>query len=139
MKIPTHLLFVYGTLSDAEMRSNLFAAVVPAAPATLKNYRLRSHEGFLFASPYDGSSIEGLIISLTSEQLRIADAWEDVPVYTRTKVLVTCSHRRIEACTYARPGIKGTRATSSEICSFSKEEVLLMIQDFRLKMFGGKK
>jgi gamma-glutamylcyclotransferase (GGCT)/AIG2-like uncharacterized protein YtfP len=124
------LLFVYGTLKDEEMRRALFETQVPCEPACLRGYSLQSDGEFFFAFPHPDGLIRGSVLSLNEPQLALADLWEDVPSYSRVRVMVDLHDGEGEAWVYIRLGVEGRIASPEEVSSLPRDEVLKMIADF---------
>lgn len=82
-------LFCYGTLMDEEIQQILFGEKLIMQEASLYGWKkYQGKDGYLFISRACDGVIYGNVIELTPKQLKIADLWEEVPVYKREKVNV---------------------------------------------------
>ena len=96
-------LFGYGTFRNAAWRSRILGAEYPAQPATLRGYRrITCGSGYLSLREtlLDVGLIQGVLVELDELGWRIADAWEEVPKYRRTDVVVNTMDGPAEAWTY---------------------------------------
>ncbi|MDR1523211.1 MAG: gamma-glutamylcyclotransferase [Endomicrobium sp.] len=84
-------LFSYGTLQDKTVQMRLFGTNVHSLTAVLLNHAVVCVDGYLSIVPYSGEEVVGEILELSSLQLQIADKWEEVPLYTRSHIVVTTS------------------------------------------------
>ena len=82
-------LFSYGTLRDQSVQRIIFGNTVPMRPAVLNDWSLhKGADGYLFIKPEVDEKVSGMMLTISQEQLRRADQWEEVPLYLREKVLV---------------------------------------------------
>ena len=98
-------LFAYGTLGESEVQQILFGEVAPSEPATLTGWQVTSSlaHTYLNISRAEGTLTEGKLLTLSRNQLRIADQFEEIPFYQRIKVGVrTGKGRELDAWLYAR-------------------------------------
>lgn len=101
-------LFAYGTLCDPAVQRILFGAEPALQPAVLPGWsRRRGEDGYLFIRPDEGCAVKGQILSLTAEQLEMADCWEAVPLYRRERVSVSGDAGLQEAWAYTRRDAEG--------------------------------
>jgi gamma-glutamylcyclotransferase (GGCT)/AIG2-like uncharacterized protein YtfP len=82
-------LFVYGTLKDRNVQKEIIGQVVDGVPDILGGFS-RSQvviegETYPIIIPHSGSSIKGLVLFVTSEELKQIDVYE-TDVYRREKV-----------------------------------------------------
>lgn len=100
MTSQTHLLFSYGTLSQAQVQEALFGQTLATAPASLPMFQIEmlqitdpqviatsgsSLHPILVFTGDPGDCVPGWVLQLTDEQLAAADAYE-VADYARSEV-----------------------------------------------------
>ena len=96
-------LFGYGTFRKAVWRERILGAAYPAQPATLRGFRrIACSSGYLSLREtlFEVGLIEGVLVELDDLGWRVADAWEEVPKYRRTDVVVNTMCGPVEAWTY---------------------------------------
>jgi gamma-glutamylcyclotransferase (GGCT)/AIG2-like uncharacterized protein YtfP len=96
-------LFGYGTFRKAAWREAILGAQYPAQPATLPGYRrVACASGYLSLreTVMDVGLVEGILIELDEVGWRVADAWEEVPIYHRVEVAVNTMHGCVDAVAY---------------------------------------
>jgi gamma-glutamylcyclotransferase (GGCT)/AIG2-like uncharacterized protein YtfP len=96
-------LFGYGTFRNTAWRARILGAAYPAQPATLRGYRrIACASGYLCLreTVFEVGLIEGVLVELDELGWQIADAWEEVPTYCRTEVVVNTMNGPAEAWTY---------------------------------------
>ena len=120
------LLFSYGTLKDPEIQKALFGHQLEMRQAFLKDWRLYSAaDGYFFIKQENGFSVEGCILYVTQEQLRIADWWEEVPDYERMRITAHAEDRgACAAQVYTRPDGMGRPVKHSGISDHVLEQVI---------------
>ncbi|MCB0611409.1 MAG: gamma-glutamylcyclotransferase [Lewinellaceae bacterium] len=122
-------LFVYGTIKDAEVQLCLFDAVPPTRPGVLEGFAVHiNDQGYYFLMPMPGNPIQGLVLSLTPQQLANADAWEDVPYYTRKKYAVQVGGDVEECWVYNGNFQSFGLADLNRIADVDREKVLAEIR-----------
>jgi gamma-glutamylcyclotransferase (GGCT)/AIG2-like uncharacterized protein YtfP len=84
------LLFIYGTLKNPGVQKEVFGRTDPGSPDTLKGY-VKSNikiEGETYPIIVSGDgNIEGIIISVTPEELKFIDEYE-TSAYQREKIIL---------------------------------------------------
>jgi hypothetical protein len=128
-------LFVYGTLLDPEVQRALFDRDIPGDPAILEGwavYRSRT-DGFLFIKPSGSDRASGLVLLLSPDELRIADAWEDVPLYQRERVTVAAG----DVWTYTRRDGDGIKYEGSEASGHDRQQVIAWARRLRADYLSG--
>ena len=96
-------LFGYGTFRKAAWRERILGAAYPAQPATLRGFRrIACASGYLSLREtlFEVGLIEGVLVELDELGWRVADAWEEVPKYRRTTVVVNTMNGPVDAWTY---------------------------------------
>lgn len=94
-------LFVYGTLKNKKIRKHIFRRDTDAEPATLPNYTKRKGNLYYFVREREGDEVQGLLLTLTNDELEITDRYENVPLlYTRKEVNVIVNGKIEKAWTY---------------------------------------
>lgn len=82
-------LFIYGTLRETGIQRMVIGRAIQGTPATLEGYRrawLKTEgESYPVLAREPGSSIRGLVISVTQHELELLDAYEG-KAYARRKV-----------------------------------------------------
>ncbi|MEW9123671.1 MAG: gamma-glutamylcyclotransferase family protein [Thermotaleaceae bacterium] len=133
MVLETYRLFSYGTLQDPDIQKILFDHQLIMQRATLKDWRLYCREtGYLFIRPEKGFSVEGFILTVTEDELWIADQWEEVPKYDRVMLPSILTDGNIcEVWAYIQPHGKGKPVSSSILFSLPKEQVLQQVRAFK--------
>jgi gamma-glutamylcyclotransferase (GGCT)/AIG2-like uncharacterized protein YtfP len=128
-------LFVYGTLRDGEYQQALFGRTLPTRPATLHGWRAVVAEGgYLTVVREPADAVSGDLIALDDAALATADAWEDVPLYTRVPVEVrTAGDFAVSAQVYVRATASRERAPDGLLAQHDRREVLAQIREFRLR------
>lgn len=86
----TESLFVYGTLMEPRVQQRVFGRVAPGQPDKLTDYRkhhirLSYDISYPIIRPEAGSSVEGLVIQITPEELKLIDRYEG-SAYQRKRV-----------------------------------------------------
>jgi gamma-glutamylcyclotransferase (GGCT)/AIG2-like uncharacterized protein YtfP len=134
-------LFVYGTLCDSAVQLALFDREIPNDPAILERWAVYQSEsdGFLFIQPSSSDRVVGLVLLLTPEELDIADAWEDVPLYVRERLSAISGGAAIEAWAYTRRAETGTRYEGSTTSGHDREQVIDWARELRAAMIGSAK
>ena len=73
MDRPPPPLFAFGTLKEAEILQALFGCQPPMRPAVLPEHQVcLAPDGYLCVQPATDSSVDGMLLDLSLEQLRIA-------------------------------------------------------------------
>jgi gamma-glutamylcyclotransferase (GGCT)/AIG2-like uncharacterized protein YtfP len=97
-------LFVYGTLKDPAVQQAVFGRMVEGQPARLDGYTKGQIElsGTVYGiiRPDLGSSVEGLLIEVTREELALIDRYEGDD-YQRFQVTLNSGQT---AWVYGKPG-----------------------------------
>jgi gamma-glutamylcyclotransferase (GGCT)/AIG2-like uncharacterized protein YtfP len=134
-------LFVYGTLCDPATQLALFDREIPSEPAILRGWAvyLSESDGFLFIKPNHSDEVAGQVLLLTPDELDIADAWEDVPLYMRERVSVISGGHAIAVWTYTRRAEMGTRHDGSTTSSHDREQVIEWARQLRAAMSSFSK
>jgi len=130
------MLFVYGTLRDPEVQTALFGRKISGDVATLKGWSVYRSEsdGFLFIKPDPRDCVVGLVLRLSPDELRIADAWEDVPHYRRERLTARSDGVVMEAWTYTRREGEGVKHETSTTSGHKREQVIEWAQRMRAEM-----
>lgn len=126
-----HLLFVYGTLLDKEIRTLLLGSIEKVQPAILQNHAIYTDNGYNFLKKENGTDIYGAVLSLTTQQLLTADQWEEIPFYRRQKIEVEINGKFISVWYYNRFGVQGVKSLDKTLHNFSGIELKNIIDDFK--------
>lgn len=123
------ILFVYGTLRDAEYQRALFGRTLPARPATLPDWAaVVAENGYLTIVPAPGERVDGDLITLDGDALALADAWEEVPVYERLRIEARDREgAAVPAFVYVRPTASRERAAGGVLARHERAAVLAQI------------
>ena len=76
-------LFAFGKLLDVDITTTLLNREIEEIPAILNDYVLKEDGHYYFITEESGEKVDGVIISLTADELLICDRWEEVPFYER--------------------------------------------------------
>ena len=130
-------LFAYGTLGQSDVQQILFGEVVRSEPATLLGWQVafcRGHS-YLNISPAEGASAQGKLLTLSRNQLRIADQFEEIPFYQRIKVCVrTGEGSEREAWLYTRPGEAGEPPSGTRSSALPDAKLLEVTRNYRKQL-----
>jgi gamma-glutamylcyclotransferase (GGCT)/AIG2-like uncharacterized protein YtfP len=126
-------LFAYGTLRDPEYQRELFGHELRMRPATLPNWKPVVAEGGYFTIvPVEGDRVVGDLLELDGADLGVADAWEEVPHYTRLTIgVVAADGAPVEAWVYVRPTESREPAPAGMLARHDRDDVLAAIRRFR--------
>jgi len=130
-------LFGYGTFRKTAWRNAILGAEYPAQPATLRGYRrVATGSGYLSLreSLFDVALVEGVLIALDPAGWQIADAWEEVPKYTRVEVVVNTMHGPVAALTYICVESAGPPVDGDAPALLTDAEVEAAIEKFSATM-----
>ena len=84
----------------------------------------RTIDGYLFIKPSNNSFVEGMLLSLTGEQLHRADRWEEVPLYIRELVNVsTATNKKMQAWAYTRRNSDGIVVTKESVSMLTQSDI----------------
>lgn len=90
------LLFVYGTLRYPKIQKEAFGRSEKGVPNVLKGYEkskvMIDNEPYPIIKPHKGTSVHGLVLSVTQSELKLLDKYES-DIYTRKKVVLTSGKR----------------------------------------------
>lgn len=82
-------LFVYGTLKDAEVQKQVFGRVAGGVRDALEGYKkseiIIDGETYPVIAPDGGSVVEGMVIEISQEELKLTDEYE-TSAYKRIEV-----------------------------------------------------
>jgi gamma-glutamylcyclotransferase (GGCT)/AIG2-like uncharacterized protein YtfP len=113
-------LFAYGTLCRNDWRRAILGAEYPATPARLAGWRrVALASGYLSVVPDPQAVLAGALIDLDDAGWRIADAWEEVPRYTRCAVVAQTDAGPCEACVYVHAAELNAGAAPFEDAGFA--------------------
>jgi gamma-glutamylcyclotransferase (GGCT)/AIG2-like uncharacterized protein YtfP len=127
------MLFVYGTLRDAEYQRALFGRMLPMRPATLPDWAaVVAENGYLTVVCAPGERVDGDLITLDDDALALADAWEEVPSYERLPIEARDGGgAAVPAFVYVRPSASRERPVQGTTSQHKREEVLAQIRRCR--------
>ncbi len=125
------IFFSYGTLLDPEYQRELFGRRLPTRPAVVHDWRaVFTASGYLTIVPRPGSLVRGALVEADDEQLAICDAWEEVPLYTRTPLIAVVDVESIETWAYVRPAVDDQPAPAGILSRGSRADVVSAIRRF---------
>jgi acyl-CoA thioesterase I len=135
-----HAVFVYGTLRDPAVQQALFGRAIPGDAAVLDGWAVYESEadGFLFIKPGETDRVSGLVLQMSREELRIADAWEDVPVYRREPVIVASGGSARNVWTYTRRDGVGVEHDGASNSEHPREDVIEWAKQLRAEMCDSR-
>jgi gamma-glutamylcyclotransferase (GGCT)/AIG2-like uncharacterized protein YtfP len=131
-------LFAYATLCDDEVRTRLFGEAVSATPAALEDWQVvETADAYFNIVPELGALTHGALLHLTPEQWRLADAFEEVPLYRRHPVTLRhADGETIEAQLYRRDDAPGNPVRDGRLSVLSRDALLAMVDAFRREWRG---
>jgi gamma-glutamylcyclotransferase (GGCT)/AIG2-like uncharacterized protein YtfP len=131
-------LFAYATLRDDDVRTRLFGEAVSGEPATLEGWQVVETAGAYFNIVPDlGAITEGVLLYLSPEQWRLADAFEEVPLYRRHSVTVRCADgQTVESQLYRRDDVPGRPVRDGRLSALPRDALLAMVDAFRRDWAG---
>jgi gamma-glutamylcyclotransferase (GGCT)/AIG2-like uncharacterized protein YtfP len=126
-------LFAYATLRDDEVRTRLFGEAVRGEPATLDGWQVvETADAYFNIVPDPGAITEGLLLYLSPEQWRLADAFEEVPLYQRHSVTVRCAYgQTVESQLYRRDDAPGKPVRDDRLSALPRDALIAMVDAFR--------
>lgn len=135
-------LFGYGTFRRTAWRNAILGAEYPAQPATLAGYRrvaLTTSAAYGYLSLRETvfalSLVEGVLVDLDAVGWEVADAWEEVPTYRRTEVVVNSMSGPVEALTYICSDTADARPVDADVLALiSDADVEASIRAFAHRM-----
>ncbi len=81
------LLFAYGTLCSEKVQLILFGKTLQSTDYILNNYSVcRCVDGFYTVKPKHGCAVTGKMLSISDEDMLVADEWELVPLYDKKQM-----------------------------------------------------
>ncbi len=81
------LIFAYGTLCSEKVQRILFEKTLKSTDYILNNHTVcRCDDGFYTVKPKQGCSVAGKMLSISDEDILIADEWELVPLYEKKQM-----------------------------------------------------
>jgi hypothetical protein len=93
------MLFVYGALMDPAERMRLLGHPTDASPAHLQGYTRGKKRYYFVAKQADAMTDGAILEGLSTRDLAILDAYEEVPtLYTRERIEVLSADRRKINC-----------------------------------------
>ncbi|HSV87811.1 MAG TPA: gamma-glutamylcyclotransferase family protein [Bacteroidales bacterium] len=83
-------VFIYGKSLKPNVQLGLFGeSIIELFKARLTGWVLIEDKEKPYILPSEGKTVEGIIVSLTPEQLKKADLWKEVPgLYRRERVTI---------------------------------------------------
>jgi gamma-glutamylcyclotransferase (GGCT)/AIG2-like uncharacterized protein YtfP len=132
-------LFAYATLRDAEVRARLFGGAVCAEPATLEGWQVvEAADAWFNIVPEPGAVTHGMLLQLSPEHWRLADAFEEVPLYRRHAVTVRRGNgETVEALLYRRDDAPGNPVRDGRLSALPRDALLAMVDAFRREWDGS--
>ena len=129
---PVAALFGYGTFRDDAWRAQILGADYPAEPARLPGYRRvkLAHSGYLSIERTQDAWVDGVLVTLDAIGWCVADAWEEVPTYTRIPVSVITIRGPVDAEVYVAAGTIGGPVPDEWLATLESYEVDEAIRQF---------
>jgi gamma-glutamylcyclotransferase (GGCT)/AIG2-like uncharacterized protein YtfP len=126
-------IFAYGTLRDPGYQRALFDRELPLIPARLDGWMTVVAEGgFLTIVPVAGEAVDGDVIVVDDAALRVADAWEEVPLYERIEIDANVAvGAPLRAWVYVRPTAQRERPPAGSLALQSRADILAAIAALR--------
>ena len=129
-----HWLFSYGTLQDPEIQQSLFGFRCLFKKAHLPGWSLHTSNeaGYHFIKPNPSGTVTGRIIELTTTAIRVADQWEEVPIYKREKVVVTLEDGTSqEVWSYTKRYAEGMLYSGDQWSVLDRQSVLAAVENLK--------
>lgn len=100
----SHIVFAYGTLLDPEVQQRLFGQrLFTLGPATLYGWKRFSVTEYPYIQPSNQDNVSGQLLLLSTQQLLLADEWEEYPeIYQRELLQVSSVQGNLYAWAYTR-------------------------------------
>lgn len=129
-------LFVYGTLMEPTFQEALLDKTYEMAKATLYGYeKVADQDGYLFLKENPKAHVNGAMITLTHEEVKVLNGWENVPEYDLKGVRVVRNLEEVEhysAFAYMKNDPQeGTPVSMDLLYMKSYDEVMADISKFR--------
>ena len=127
------VLFAYATLRDDEVRARLFGEAVSGESATLAGWQVvETVDDYFNIVPEPGAITHGTLLHLSPEQWRLADAFEEVPLYRRHPVKARCANgETVEAELYRRDDVPGKPVRDGRLSALPRDALLATVDAFR--------
>ncbi len=102
-------IFSYGTLSHPEYIQLILKRLPVFTEGILADYDLFIHpeNQYLFVKPSLGRSVKGQLFEVTTDELKLIDLWEDVPLYKRETIKIKTGNTEVEAFVYTQNETEG--------------------------------
>jgi gamma-glutamylcyclotransferase (GGCT)/AIG2-like uncharacterized protein YtfP len=131
-------LFAYATLRDDEVRFRLFGEKVSAEAAMLAGWQVvETADAYFNIVLEPGAFTEGVLLHLSPGQWRLADAFEEVPLYRRQSVTVRRAGEEIEALLYRRTDAPGKPVRDGRLSALPRDALMAMVDAFRRDWDGS--
>ena len=126
-------LFAYATLRDDEVRTRLFGEAVNAEPAMLEGWQVvETADDYFNIVPEPGAVTAGVLLHLSPEQWRLADAFEEVPLYRRHSITAQrAGGVMVQALLYRRDDAPGKPVRDGRLSALPRAALLAMVDAFR--------
>ncbi len=125
-------LFVFGTLRDRAVLRALFGREPRIRSAVLGGHRTCiAPDGYLCLLSDAGSEVDGSLLDLSIEELRVADQWEEVPLYARRRCHVRTGSGVEEAFYYERTLEAPDPAPTGMTSAHPEEDVVALADSLR--------
>ena len=93
-------LFTYGTFQHPYVQEKILGRVIQGREGVLENFAVNCALEYYDLTECEGSSVKGMVLDLTEEELNRADIWENVPLYSRRHFPVRTEQGLEEATVY---------------------------------------
>jgi Gamma-glutamyl cyclotransferase, AIG2-like len=128
-------MFGYGTFCDAAWRTAIFGADYPWEAASLVGWRRIAipDRGYLSIARSELDVVDGVLVQLDEIGWRIANAWEEVPIYRRVPVDVRTTTGPVAAFVYVFDNPIGAQPFDhdGELAVLSRIDVERSIRSFQ--------
>lgn len=101
-EVTADYLFTYGTFRHPYVQEKIFGHTIAGEEAILEGHAVNSAGTYYDIIEKTGSSVNGVVLPVTEEDLDCADIWEDVPLYSRCCKKVRLKDRFVTAVVYVK-------------------------------------
>ena len=101
-KITAEYLFTYGTFRHPYVQEKIFGHTITGEEGILEGHAINCAGTYYDIIENNGSSVKGMVLPVTEEDLDCADIWEDVPLYSRCRKKIRVKDGFVTAVVYVK-------------------------------------